>query len=179
MIKQCFKCNIKQPIENFYSHKQMSDGHVNKCKTCNKNDVQENYKNNIEHYRAYDKKRLHKPDRVEARKKLNEKYKIETPEKLREYKAKWRKQNPLIVRSFGAKRRAKKLKASPSWADLERIKDFYKACPEGYTVDHIIPLQGELVCGLHVENNLQYLTSSQNSSKRNKFEPEFSFPQGK
>ena len=42
-----------------------------------------------------------------------------------------------------------------------------------YEVDHVIPLQGELVSGLHHEDNLQILTKKQNCSKHNKFEPQF------
>ena len=71
---------------------------------------------------------------------------------------------------YSNSRKARKLKATPSWADLEKIKEIYLNCPEGYQVDHIIPLQGKLVCGLHVENNLQYLTSEENRRKSNKFE---------
>lgn len=69
-----------------------------------------------------------------------------------------------------AKRRAKKLNATPAWGELELIKEFYKNKPEGSHVDHIIPLQGEKVCGLHVLGNLQYLTAEENLSKSNKFE---------
>ena len=65
-------------------------------------------------------------------------------------------------------REAKKLKATPFWADLEAIKKIYLDCPHNYTVDHIVPLQGKNVCGLHVEYNLQYLTSIENSKKSNK-----------
>lgn len=59
---------------------------------------------------------------------------------------------------------------TPSWANLQEIKAFYEACPPGYEVDHIIPLQGKHVSGLHVLENLQYLTSSENRAKGNKFD---------
>ena len=68
-----------------------------------------------------------------------------------------------------AQRRALKLKATPTWADFYKIKCMYNLCPEGFHVDHIIPLQGELVCGLHVENYLQYLLAVDNLRKSNKF----------
>ena len=67
-----------------------------------------------------------------------------------------------------AKRRAAKLNATPKWANLQKIKEIYNNCPQGYHVDHIIPLQGKNVCGLHVENNLQYLLARDNLVKSNK-----------
>ena len=66
------------------------------------------------------------------------------------------------------KRRASKLHRTPSWANMEIIKLIYDERPSGYPVDHIYPLQGDTVSGLHVENNLQYLTKSENSSKGNR-----------
>lgn len=62
--------------------------------------------------------------------------------------------------------------ASPKWADLNKIKEIYANCPPGYHVDHYYPLQGDTVCGLHVENNLQYLTAFDNTSKGNKMPKE-------
>ena len=74
-------------------------------------------------------------------------------------------------REYEATRSARKLDRTPTWSNLSRIKEIYKNCPKGYHVDHIIPLQGELVSGLHVEYNLQYLTAEDNLKKSNKFIP--------
>lgn len=49
--------------------------------------------------------------------------------------------------------------------DLAPIKEFYKNCPIGYEVDHIIPLSKG---GLHTLSNLQYLTVTENRKKSNK-----------
>lgn len=69
----------------------------------------------------------------------------------------------------GAKRRTATLKRIPPWADLSAIEQIYaEAQKQGLEVDHIYPLQGKLVSGLHVANNLQLLTKSENSSKGNK-----------
>lgn len=58
---------------------------------------------------------------------------------------------------------------TPAWADLEAIKFFYECCPAGCHVDHIIPLRGKLVSGLHVENNLQWLPATDNFKKGNSY----------
>lgn len=73
-------------------------------------------------------------------------------------------------REYQSRRRATKLSRTPKWANIVKIGEIYKNCPEGYHVDHIIPLQGKLVSGLHVENNLQYLSSIDNCSKNNSFD---------
>jgi hypothetical protein len=73
-------------------------------------------------------------------------------------------------KSYKATKRKKRLKRqTPLWADAEKIRQIYIDRPDGYHVDHIIPLKGELVCGLHVESNLQYLPAKENISKKNKF----------
>ena len=67
--------------------------------------------------------------------------------------------------------------ARPRWADMEKIKQIYAECrllnehcdEIKYHVDHIIPIQGKNVCGLHVEYNLQVITAKNNLRKSNKF----------
>jgi hypothetical protein len=68
--------------------------------------------------------------------------------------------------SYAAKHRAKFLKAIPAWADLAAIERLYtEAAVSGMHVDHIYPLQGATVCGLHVANNLRLLTPLENLKK--------------
>lgn len=91
-------------------------------------------------------------------------------DKIKEYYNRYYQANKSDYISRCALRRARKIRATPIWADLHKIKQIYKNCPEGMEVDHIIPLTSELVCGLHVENNLQYLTKSANRQKGNRYD---------
>jgi len=54
---------------------------------------------------------------------------------------------------------------------LDAIKEFYAACPEGYHVDHIIPLKNGVFTAFHSLENLQYLPAQENISKHNKIDP--------
>jgi 5-methylcytosine-specific restriction endonuclease McrA len=73
-----------------------------------------------------------------------------------------------------AKRRATKINATPSWFEKDKIALLYEKAKWlesltglQYHVDHIIPLQGDNVCGLHVWANLQILEASINIAKSN------------
>lgn len=78
--------------------------------------------------------------------------------------------------AHAAKRRANKRNAIPAWADLQAIKAIYveakrrSMAGESVHVDHVIPLAGKNVCGLHVHINLQIIPSVDNLKKGNKFE---------
>jgi len=79
--KICFKCQKELPLSEFYKHKMMADGHVNKCKECNKADVAEHRLKNIERIRAYDRKRGNRQT-----KEYRDNYKKKYPNK---YSAHW------------------------------------------------------------------------------------------
>ena len=81
-------------------------------------------------------------------------------------------------KSIKANYRASKLQRTPAWADLEAIKQFYLNCPKGYHVDHDVPLQGVNISGLHVLNNLVYLTAEDNLKKGNKWPHNYSAQNG-
>jgi len=67
-------------------------------------------------------------------------------------------------------RAADRMKAMPSWADKKAISKFYRDCPAGFHVDHIVPLRHESICGLHILQNLQYLPAKDNLKKGNKLD---------
>ncbi len=98
-------------------------------------------------------------------------WKQENPQRRKEIVRQWGRDNPLKRREERYRRIAAQLQRTPAWADQQAIKQVYLNCPDGFEVDHIIPLRGKLVSGLHIANNLQYLTPEDNMKKLNKFDP--------
>lgn len=81
----------------------------------------------------------------------------------------WRKKYPEKAAAYSMAYRAAKLQRIPSWAGLTKIAEVYAANHIlKLSTDHELPLQGELVSGLHVHNNLQGLTKGPNSMKGNR-----------
>ena len=91
-----------------------------------------------------------------------------------------KQQNVLLASS---NRRARMKNADVSWADHDAIGRIYEEAVRltnetgiRHHVDHIVPLSGKTVCGLHVESNLQVITARENLSKGNSWDPDSDSP---
>lgn len=136
----CSKCGENKPQTEYYIH---SNGKPRKyCVSCH-------YKNGVVYRKA-------NPVEYDG-----------PTEKKRIACRKWRKKNLSYDAMRTRERNAIQKKAMPLWADRKKIKEIYKNCPSGYHVDHIVPLRGNLVSGLHNEFNLQYLSAIENIRKKN------------
>jgi hypothetical protein len=112
----------------------------------------------------------------------NSKYKEIKKDELRAYRKNYKSQNKEKINANNSRRRASKLSRTPIWLCEEhkkQIVEIYKIAKqktqqdnEIYHVDHIVPLQGETVSGLHVPWNLQVIHGKQNISKSNKIWPD-------
>jgi len=91
-------------------------------------------------------------------------------QRAREKAREWRKANPRHHLALTNAHKARIKRCTPPWVDKRQIVEVYKNCPEGHHVDHIVPLRGAVVSGLHVPWNLQYLPARENIQKSNRFE---------
>lgn len=169
LIKFCKSCETEKPLTSFNKDSHTKDGYCYKCSDCQKKQYHSNKQKKLKRQRE---RYFEKRELILLRQKLyNSTNKIS--------RSKYRKNHYLsnkdVALSYWAKRRAVKLKATPSWltkSELEEIKDFYTAAAMfklyvgvEYHVDHIVPLQGKTVCGLHVPWNLQIVTEAENKKK--------------
>lgn len=146
--RYCPKCTQYQSPTCYGKCTQNRDGLNRYCRPC------ESIRGKVKYYKASPEVR---------QKKAAEKWVRNKPTYL-EYCAK----NKGRLNAKKASRKAHIKRATPPWADKKAISEFYQNCPPGYQVDHIIPLRGKTVSGLHILENLQYLTAQENLSKGNR-----------
>jgi hypothetical protein len=146
-MKYCKFCDCNKLKSEFSKDKIQKDRLKSKCKSCEKQYRQEN--------------------------------KLKISIRMRLYSAQYRKENKSKRNSDKSKRRSAKLQRTPKWLNQEHLKqiettyqiavDLTNKTGVPHHVDHIIPLLGKAVSGLHVPWNLQVLTAVENQSKSNKF----------
>jgi hypothetical protein len=126
--------------------------------------IREYQRNYMRLYRLRDLEKARAQGRVR-----NAAYRAKYPERVRATSKKYADSTPGYRRAQHAAHRVARKSRTPRWADRAAIRAIYANCPEGFHVDHVIPLRGKWVSGLHVEVNLQYLPSSENQRKSNKY----------
>jgi hypothetical protein len=161
-MKCCTKCKKTKPLELFGKDKHKKSGYTSRCKECMAEDARK--------YRASD---------VEKSRSIAKKYRERNLDKERTRYNRYNKENPEVRAHHAALRRAKTKKATPAWltkaqeGDIKKMyalaKKFEELCNIRYHVDHIVPLAGKDICGLHVPWNLQILPASVNLAKSNNY----------
>ena len=191
--KECTKCGDVKPLSGYYKAKNKKDGLRGECKQCTKAHNSKYYKQNQEAVKAkVAKYKEMNPEKVrqsgkaakaiwEANNKEKRKayqLKHNGSEKHKEASRRWCKNNRATANAGTVRYRTAKANRTPSWANDQLIAAYYKEAKRleeltgiQFHVDHIIPLQGELVSGLHVETNLQLLPAHENLGKSNSFDP--------
>jgi len=135
------------------------------------------YYANKEKVLAYKKEYYQKTK--EKRIAFNSEYRKNNSEKIAKINKEWRLKNTALVNAKNRTRKAAQKYRTPLWLndiDHERIKNEYKLANilskltgQKWEVDHVIPLQGDFVSGLHVPSNLKAIPAFYNRSKHNKY----------
>lgn len=176
LTKVCTKCNVEKTVDCFSKFKEGKYGVRSCCRLCVSSYMKSRYSENKDRLAEQNKKyyRDNKKTIYEKQKK----YVAANKEATAIIKRRYKKAHPEKSAADVAKRSAMKIKATPSWANHEKINEVYSMAAEMtnngvlHHVDHIIPLRSKLVCGLHCESNLQVLKASVNSSKGNRWWPD-------
>lgn len=87
LSKVCRGCKRRKPLDDYYNHPRMSDGHLNFCKECVKPRVRANYQRTRKRYKKYDKEREKRPERKAMKKEYEARYREVYPEKYRAHMA--------------------------------------------------------------------------------------------
>lgn len=176
---------------HYYTGEPCKHGHValrktkGACVECLKVEWQKGNEFRAEYFKAYNKKEEVKDRKntwyLANREQVIERAKTRPYEMVKEYKRSWKERNVTWVRADTKARRRKHRQATPKWLTSKQkaeIRQMYqiaitmtKTTKEQYVVDHIVPLRGQDVCGLHVPWNMRVITQEENLKKSNKLVP--------
>lgn len=168
-LKACTTCKEIKTLSEFSPRKNRPSGRHYSCKVCL-----------AERAKIQRKSKPSSSAQKEVARLRSAIWRKENPERNAEMKSGWRLLNLHTKNAANKRRDLEKLKRTPSWLSKEHEKlilDFYwlakdlkSVTGEEYHVDHIVPLQGNTVCGLHVPWNLQVLPKDLNLSKGNRLD---------
>ena len=168
--KVCPMCKDTKPLGMFSPDARTRSGVQSRCKPCQANVNKIARAKNPEKHRAAVKASTQK--HYVKKLQRNATYRLKNPQKVVVWKQQDRLTNRSRVLADNAYRRAATKQRTAAWANLAAIKSIYEEAQQvsmlvgdWYHVDHVIPLMGKDVCGLHVETNLQIIPAVENLRK--------------
>ena len=172
-MKTCKKCGLSKPRSDFSFGPRYADGLQPWCAECRREYRKVYYATNKDRLNAKAKAWAKaNPEKARA---ADLRWKQGNKDKMSERYRAWRRANLAHDVARTAVRRAQKIRATPRWADLSEIERIYAEARvlsvqygEPFEVDHIVPLNHSMVCGLHCEANLQAIPARRNRAKGNK-----------
>lgn len=176
LTKVCSKCGVTKVVNDFFKKKTGKYKVDSACKSCRSDYGKQHYYQNRESV-LNQQKNYYQENRETITTQMKE-YRERNYQAISLKKEQWRKQNLDKRNAATARRKSTKLQATPSWINQDNIDDLYKlavilnSTGINLHVDHIVPLQSDIVCGLHCEANLQLLPASDNTSKGNRWWPD-------
>lgn len=176
MKKMCSCCKVEKLFSEFAKRSIAKDGLQNQCKQCKFVSLKQWRAENpdsVRHHNATNYQR--NTDTIKASVK---RWKANNPERARELDRIKEARKPDLKRARVAKRRVAMRTSVPLWADLDAVKGMYqlaqifRSVGLNIHVDHIVPVRGKTVSGLHTHDNLQLLLGSKNIGKGNRVWPD-------
>lgn len=179
-MRTCTKCGETRAEDDFYYHAKRGRYEA-RCRLCFKAIVKARTEAKYDEVRAANNvagAKFQEANRVRENERVLAYYYAKRDERLA-YARAWKQANPDKCAAKENRRRAKKLRATPAWANPDAIAAIYRRAREESEsvgelmhVDHIVPLKSKYVCGLHCEANLQILPAAVNLSKGNRSWPD-------
>lgn len=159
-MKPCSQCGITKPLEQFHRRTSRAGGYASECKACKSERVRDYRRRNL----------------TVVRQRSREWYEANR-ERSTATTREWQRAHPGWGTANSKHWEQARRRAVPPWADRKAMAAIYlearsRSAQTGvkWHVDHVVPLQGKNVCGLHVETNLRVIPARDNILKSNRLE---------
>ena len=174
--KPCSTCGELKPLESFAHSRRAKDGRFCICKPCNyQRSLAWRHKNKEKNSRTVKLWKLRNRAKINAQ---TRERRCRDADKIIAQRKQHYKKHATYYRTWAAWKKEIIKRQTPLWANRQDIQKIYAERDQlnqsagfiKFHVDHVIPLQGKTVCGLHITNNLQIIEATINIRKKNHYQ---------